>query len=255
MKKKYYIFTAIISYFVLLVATIPASTISPVINDNTTVLVQGVSGTLWNGKAIKISIDDNISLNNTHWSFSVLRLFIGQISLKIDTRYLNNNISAEVGTSILGEFFINNLTARLPASEVATLANIPLAQIAGELSINIEHAQWKQGGLPIANGQINWSNASITVMETAALGNINITLSESKQQLLNADIKNQGGDISISGTAELVPEANYAVNIRLSPNAGASNNIIQSLNMFAKKQNNGDYLIINSGTLDQIGLL
>lgn len=255
MKKRVYIFVAIASYFILLIATIPASLITNAVNDSGVVTIQGISGSLWNGKAYIIVINNNIELKNTKWSFSPWKTLIGKISIDINSQYLDNDISAEIGTSFLGRYFINNLKATISAQEAAQLANIPLVQLSGLISLNIDHAQWKQGELPLATGVINWSNAEVTVADTASLGNVSITLSESEQQLLNADIKNQGGDIKINGTAELVPEANYAVNIKLLPTASASDNIKQSLGLFAKKQNNGEYLLNYSGALNQMGLI
>jgi len=81
------------------------------------------------------------------------------------------------------------------------------------------------------------------VAETASLGNISIILSESPQQQLQAKIINQGGDIKITGSAELLPETNYTVDIKLLPTASASNNIRQSLGFFAQKQPGGEYLL------------
>jgi len=254
MKKRYYIFTAIASYLVLLIATIPAKPVTDLLDDKLLTL-QGVSGTLWDGKAYAVFIDDTIRLKNTEWSINAWKILIGQFSVDVNTRYLDNNISTEVGSSFLGRLYINQLSAELPAQEVTQLANIPLAELTGLISVNIEHAEWKQGELPVASGEINWKDATITVAETASLGNVYITLQESEQQLLNANIRNQGGDIKISGTAQLVPEADYAVNIKLSPTTSASNNIKQSLGLFAKKQKNGDYLFKNSGSLNQIGLI
>ncbi len=255
MKKRVYIFTAVVSYLILLIATIPASLITNAVNDSGVVTIQGISGSLWNGKAYIIVINNNVELKNTKWSFSPWKTLIGKISIDINSQYLDNDISAEIGTSFLGRYFINNLKATISAQEATQLANIPLVQLSGLISLNIDHAQWKQGELPLATGVINWSNAEVTVADTASLGNVSITLSESEQQLLNADIKNQGGDIKINGTAELVPEANYAVNIKLLPTASASDNIKQSLGLFAKKQNNGEYLLNYSGALNQMGLI
>ncbi len=154
-----------------------------------------------------------------------------------------------------GSYFINDLDTTIPANNFAQLANIPLVQLSGSISINIEHAQWKQGELPLATGIINWNNAILTVTDRVSLGNVTITLGESKEQALIADLKNKGGDITITGTAELVPEANYAINLTLSPTSSASNNIKQGLGMFAKRQVNGDYLIKKSGPLKQMGLM
>lgn len=255
MKKRVYILAAIASYFILLIATIPASLVTNAVSDKSIVTIHGISGSLWNGKAYIVLINDNIELKNTKWSFSLWKTLIGKISININSQYLDNDISAEIGTSFLGRYFINNLKAKISAQEAAQLVNIPLVQLSGLISFNIDHAQWKQGELPLATGVINWNNAEVTVADTASLGNVSITLRESEQQLLNADIKNQGGDIKVNGMAELVPEANYAANIKLLPTASASDNIKQSLGLFAKKQDNGEYLLNYSGPLNQIGLI
>ena len=255
MKKKYYIFTAIVSYFLLLTATIPAKHFTRLINNNTPITIQGSSGTIWSGKAYAVSINKTAQLKNTEWSFSLWKLLIGQIATDIKTQYSGNSINTELGLSFLGRYFVNRLTAKIPAKDVAELADIPLAQLSGLISLNIDHAHWKQGELPVVSGQINWKDATITFADTASLGNVLITLGESEQQLLNADIKNQGGDIKITGTAELKPEADYVVNIKLSPTASAGSNIKQSLGLFAKKQPNGDYLFKESGPLSQIGFI
>jgi len=254
MKKKYYILTAIVSYFIFLIATIPARPVIDLFKSDM-ILMTGVSGTLWNGKAHVINIDNTAQLNNTKWSFSGWKILTGNIAIDIDTQYSNRNITTELGSSFLGRLFISNLNAEITADDVAKLANIPIAQLSGLITLDIEHAQWKQGELPLATGVINWRDATVTVTESASLGNVSITLSESEEQLLIADIKNQGGDIKISGSAKLVPEEDYAVNITLSPTATANNNIKQSLGLFSEKQNNGTYLINNTGSLNQIGLL
>ncbi len=255
MKKKHYIFTAIASYLLFFIATIPAKTVTNLINNNTSITIQGVSGSLWSGKAYAVSIDNTVQLENTEWSFNLWKLLIGQIAADINTQYSGNSINAEHGLSFSGRYFVNKLTANIPAKDIAELANIPLAQLSGLFLVNIEHAQWKQGELPMATGQINWKDAAITISDTASLGNVLITLAESEQQLLSADINNQGGDIKITGTAELKPEADYVLNLKLSPTASASSNIKQSLSMFAKKQSNGDYVFAQSGQLNEIGPL
>ncbi len=255
MKKKYYIFTAIASYFLLLIATIPAKPVTRLINDNTSITLQGISGTLWSGKAYTASLNNKAQLKNIEWSFNLWKLLMGQIATDIKTQYLGNSINAELGLSFLGRYFANNLTATIFAKDVAEFANIPLVQLSGVISLNIDHAQWKQGELPMVSGQINWKDATITVSDTVSLGDVLITLDESEHQLLNADISNQGGDIKVTGTAGLIPEADYAINIKLSPTASAGSNIKQSLGLFAEKQRNGDYLYKESGPLNQIGLM
>jgi general secretion pathway protein N len=252
MKKRYYLLTAFCSYFVLLVATIPATTVSNIINDNAPLSIQGVSGTLWSGKAYLITAQNNIKIEKSEWSFNLWKLFLGRVAVDFNAIFLDNEITTEVGTSFLGRFFVNNLSTKIAAEDVAQLANIPLVQLSGIFLLEIESAQWKQGELPKASGEIRWTGATVTVADTASLGNVTILLSESEQDLLTADIKNQGGDIKINGTAELVPEADYAVDIKLLPTASANDNIKQSLGMIAQKQGNGEYSLKKSGSLNQI---
>jgi len=254
MKKRYYFITATAAYLLILLATIPAKPITELINDNTPVSIQGVSGTLWEGEAYLIRIDNNIQLEQTSWSFNLWKLLIGKLSANIDTSFLGETITAEAGSSFLGRVFVNDLKATVAASEVTRLANIPLARLDGPIILDIQNAQWKQGELPLASGSIKWNDASVTVAESASLGNVLVLLSESEQQLLKAEIKNEGGDISINGSAELIAEADYAAEITLVPSASASNNIKQSLGMFAKRQPNGEYNIKRSGSLSSLGL-
>lgn len=253
MKKKHYILIAVVAYFFLLIATIPAKPVIDQINTHTSLNIQGVSGTLWQGKAYLVTVNNDTTLKNSSWSVSSWKLLIGQLAADVETHLLGNDIKSEIGATLLGSYFINQLNARIDAKDVAQLAAIPLAQLSGPMSIDIEHASWSKGELPSATGVIDWNNAEVTVADTVSLGKVTITMIEADQ--LYADIKNQGGDISIAGNARLEPEANYAVDITLTPTAATNNNIKQSLVMFAKQQPGGIYLFKNSGSLKQIGLM
>ena len=188
MKKKYYILIAVIAYITFLLMTVPAQFITGIIGDNSPVTMQGVSGTLWNGKAYLVSAPNRVQLNNTAWSFKPWKLLIGKIALDVSTRFAGKEISTELGTSFLGRYFVNDLSGEVAANDIAQIASLPFAQVSGLLSLNIEHAEWKQGELPLAAGEIKWKDATVTVADTASLGDISITLGESdQQQLIAAD--------------------------------------------------------------------
>jgi general secretion pathway protein N len=253
MKKKHYIVIAIVSYLLFLLMTIPAKPVTELINKNTPVQIQGVYGSIWNGQARSVNIN-NIRLQDTHWSLIAWKLLIGQLAADIEGDFRNSHFVAEAGSSITGTIFVNDLNTRISAKDVNELAAIPLAQLSGTFDLDIESASWQRGGLPEASGQIKWNQAAVTIAESVSLGNVTMNLGESEEQLLLADIKNQGGDIKLDGTAKLLPDAKYAVDIKLTPSASANDNIKQSLGMFAKPQGNGDFLLKNTGSLEQIGL-
>jgi hypothetical protein len=253
MNKKHYFFIIVFSYLLFLIATIPVGTIIKTINTNTPVDIHGASGTIWNGQAISISINQMIQLDNTEWSFTAWKLLIGQAAYQINSHYDKKTIESEVGSSFLGQYFINDFTAKMTAGKLAKLADIPLVQLSGDITFNIDHAYWKKDTLPLAIGTITWDTAAITVADTVALGKVTIALSESDEQLLNAKINNKGGDILVDGKVELIPEEKYSADIKLSPTSSANGNIKNSLSLFAKKQKNGDFLLKKTGQLNQLG--
>jgi len=253
MNKKHYFFIIIFSYLLFLITTIPIGTVIKTINTNTPIDIRGASGTIWNGQAISISINRTVQLDNTEWSFTIWKLLTGKITYQISSHYNKNPIEGEIGSSFLGQYFINDFTAKIAAEKLAKLADIPLVQLSGDIAFNIDHAHWKRDTLPLAIGTIRWDTAAITVADTVSLGEITIVLSENDEQLLNAEIKNKGGDILVSGKAELIPEANYSADIKLSPTSSASGNIKNSLALFAKKQKNGNFLLKKTGQINQLG--
>lgn len=226
--------------------------ITKLINSNANVDMRGISGTFWEGEATLISINNAIDLNNTTWSFTIWKLLLGQFAFQTSSYFDDKNIESEIGVSFLNKYFINDLTATISAEKVTALANIPLVQLSGDFKIILDHAHWKKDKLPLATGLITWTQAAVTVADTVSLGKITVALSENDQQFLLANITNNDGDILVNGKAELIPEASYSVDIKLTPTASTSDNIKSSLSLFAKKQKNGDFLFKNTGQLNQL---
>jgi hypothetical protein len=254
MKKKHYLLIVVFSYLFFLLSAIPASMVTKLINNDATVDMRGISGTIWKGEAVHISINNSIELNNTTWSFTIWKLLLGQFAFQASSYFDDKNIESEIGVSFLNKYFVNDLTATVSAEKVTELANIPLVQLSGNFKLLLDHAHWKRDELPLATGVITWNQATVTVSDTVSLGKITVTLSENDQQLLLANITNNDGDISVNGKAELIPEADYSVDIKLTPTASTSDNIKSGLGLFAKKQKNGDFLFKNTGQLSQLEL-
>lgn len=254
MKITHYVSIAVLSYLIFLLTTIPVSSVKSLIDDNTNIKLHGTSGTIWNGHADSIVIKNKVTLKNTQWSFNWLQIFAGKISFFVDSNYYQQKITGEFNASLSQQLTVNNLRATIPAKKLAELANIPLIQLAGMISINIDNAHWQEDNLPAATGMITWDNASVTVADTVSLGKVTIVLSETELHPIKADIKNKSGDLKISGNAELIPEASYAFHIELSPTNHTNTNIEKSLIMFTQKQSHGRYLIKKTGKLSELRL-
>jgi len=253
MKRRYYLLIAILAYLSFTLAMFPAQPIVSLINDNTTATLGGVSGSIWDGRARSIDVE-GVRLSDTHWNMKAWKLLIGQAVMDIDTYLEDEAISGEIGASVTGTVFANTLNGRVSAETVTRLANIPMAQLAGMIDIAVEHISWSQGELPEVDGRLVWKDASVTVAETASLGDVSIVITQ-QDDSLRADVNNNGGDIELNGDAALNPEAEYQANIRFKPTASASQNLRRSLGLFAEPQGDGTFLLKNSGSLKQLGLI
>ncbi len=256
MKTRHYVITAVVSYIVFLLFTAPAA---PVLNmlleQGPQFRIQGISGTLWNGRAQSITIKSSHTLTNLNWSFTFWRLLTGELAINFDTKYKNQPVSGSVGIGLGNTVNLRDIRAKLDARSVGTMAGMPLGELSGIISVDLDNAYWDQETVPTANGTINWDKAAVTVAEKAELGNVSIILSESDNNPLIAKISNKGGHLKLNGQVVVNEDGKYSLELKLLPVTDASNNLKSSLAMFAKKQSDGNYVIKNSGNLQQLGLL
>lgn len=256
MKKPYFIISGISAYLVFLIISMPAAPVlSQVHRYLPQISIQGISGSLWNGSVAAITINQQQTLNNTDWHLNGWHLFKGQISAHIKTHYQEQSISGDFDIHPSGKITAQNVSASMEAATLAQLARIPMAELNGSVSLNIDQLEWQQGQVPRASGRLLWNNAAVTVSETATLGDIIIAFTENKKSPLEASISNRGGDIKLEGEANVSEDGTYTVRLNMSPNRSASSNVRRSLGMIAKPGPGGSYQLNNNGNLKSFGLI
>jgi general secretion pathway protein N len=256
MKKRYFIISGIIAYLVFLIISVPAAPVlSQLQRYIPAVSIQGVSGSLWNGRAAAITINQQYTLDNTGWNFSGWRLFKGEVSAKINTHYQQQAVSGNFDIHPSGKITAHNVNASMEAATLAQLARIPLAELSGSISLKIDQLEWQPGQVPRASGRLQWNSAAVTVSETARLGDIVITLTENKRSPLQASISNRGGEIKLEGEANVSEDGNYSLKLNMLPDKNASRNVRSSLSMIAKPMPNGSFQLNNNGNLKTFGLI
>lgn len=255
MKKKYYLLFAIIAYLGFIISTLPAKLVLDQLTLPANIRISGISGTLWHGQATTVQLDAANKLTDIHWNFALWRLFSAQLSIHLQGKFQQQPFHAQLYATPTGKISAQDVRATISAKTLATLIALPLAQLNGLIQLDLDHISWQPKTLPLASGTIHWKNAAVTVAETARLGNIIITLRQKNQNRILASISNQGGEIKLHGDASAATDASYGLSLEMTPTASASQNIISSLAMFAKKQNNGSFLLKSSGKIPLPGIL
>jgi general secretion pathway protein N len=255
MPYRYYIITGIIAYCTFLIATVPAAPVLSMLEDRIPVNITNVTGTLWSGRAGTIYTRRNIRLNNVEWSFQPLRLLLAKASIDVDAEFNNNPLNSRLSAGLSGKLIVDNLDMKLGATDITSLISLPLGELSGEFMLHIDHAVFDPGSVPRVDGKLNWNRATITVAETADLGNVSVLVNGTSESPLAATITNTGGHLALNGKLTTNDQGVYSLQLTMKPNSTASDNLVSSLAMFAKKQRNGEFILNNKGNLKTLGVM
>jgi len=256
MKKRYYILTAILSYLFFTLGNVPAAKVISLIEKNTRLPVKlyGVQGSIWEGSAEKVMTQGQPPIDNLQWSINPAMLFLAQLNGEVNGSVKNQNIVGDFNVSAFGTISASDIRARINAPVMQELIQMPLGELDGVFNINIEHLEIKQQGIPSVIANLKWKNANLTMLETVELGFVDLSVTTNENNQLIAKISNKKGQLLIDGTASLDAKKSYNLDLRLTPEENATDNIRQSIGMFARRQSDGSYLVKRKGNLRDLGL-
>lgn len=255
MKYRYYFLIGLCSYLFFTLATTPAAKVISLAKTNFTLPAQfyGVEGSIWQGRADSVTVQ-NQRIDQLQWDLNPLMLLLARVSADVQASVQKQNIVGHVSVNMSGELQGEDIRARLKAEELQQMINMPFGELAGIINVNVETIEWSGTGLPQAIANITWKQAKLTLVETVDLGQVNLDLKPDDKEGLSIAITNKGGVLSLDGSIQLSKKQQYQVKMDFKPAATATDDIKQSLGMFARRQSNGSYRFAQNGNLKQLGL-
>ncbi len=255
MKKRYYILIAIFSYLFFTLGNVPAAKVISLVEQNTQLPIKlyGVYGSIWNGGADKAVMQGQPAIDNIEWSINPAMLLLASLAGEVKASIKEQNVIGNVRLSAAGNFSASDVRARIDAAVLQELIQMPLGEIAGVFNINIISFEANPDGLPAVTADINWKNAKFTLMETVDLGFIDLSIAPGKDNQLIAKITSSKGQLQLDGKASIDNNKAYDLNLRITPEKNASQNVRQSIVMFARRQADGSYLTKRKGNLRDLG--
>lgn len=256
MKTKYYFLVGFLALSLFLIINIPAAPVYEAVKDKIPQLkVQNIDGTIWQGSAQQVIIKSSHIFKDVNWSVCVMHLLMGEACVDFDASYNKNPLSGQIAVDMNKNIQGNNIKTSITAKALSEMFTMPMGEVAGDINVNLATLNWQQGGVPAISGIIQWNNASVTIAETAKLGDVTITLKEPADNPIDAEISNQDGHLAINGQVSLSDKTDYAVDLKLVPRNKANANLTNSLSLFAQPGPNGSFILKNSGNLKQLGLM
>lgn len=255
MKTKYILVLASVSYFIFLLILTPAANIIPLLNNKSTgITMSGISGSLWAGSVDKMNLK-NQTIQSLAWSLNPFSLLLANLSTDIEASVKGQLITSQVDYALFSEVTsLNNLHSSINASELKELLKLPLGEFSGIIDIDLSNVTLAAKKLPLINGLINWNNATLTLSEKIAFGQVSLKLNSADNGDLIGKLNNTQGELSIVGDVKVLTNNKYTIDIKLTPRANASSELKSILSLIAPRKVKSSHIIQRTGSLHDLGI-
>ena len=212
-----------------------------------TVQLDGVTGTVWHGRAARASINNRgqvFMLGGLDWQLRPWSLLVAQPTAEVRSRWGAQQIDTLVATNWRGDLLLSDLSAAVGIDWTRQM--LPL-YVEGLVRGTFARLEVRGGKLWVADGQLVWERAAWAARAgSLPLGAYAIELSGDNGNIRGEVVTISGG-LQASGQVSL-NASNYMVNLRLSGPAMQNDGLRQSMALFAVPEDDG-YVVDLSGSL------
>lgn len=240
----------VIIYLVFLLVYLPANwlvSIAPLPNN---VAISGAEGTLWQGQASLVTIDQR-QIEQVSWQLSPWGLLVGKadIDFKIGNRATPVSGKGSISWSFSG-LRANNIRFDLPDSFLLAGARLPFkTQIDGDISLMVEILEQGKPWCEQLSGKLFLNNTNVkNQYGVYPLGNISLGLSCLDGQLKIATDETQNV-LGLTGSAILGESNLVKVSAKIKPTDAQPKDLREALSFLGRQDSQGYYPINYQGVV------
>lgn len=240
----------VIIYLVFLLVYLPANwlvSIAPLPNN---VAISGAEGTLWQGQASLVTIDQR-QIEQVSWQLSPWGLLVGKadIDFKIGNRATPVSGKGSISWSFSG-LRANNIRFDLPDSFLLAGARLPFqTQIDGDVSLMVEILEQGKPWCEQLSGKLFLNNTNVkNQYGVYPLGNISLGLSCLDGQLKIATDETQNV-LGLTGSAILGESNLVKVSAKIKPTDAQPRDLREALSFLGRQDSQGYYPINYQGVV------
>lgn len=254
-----YLFLGFAFYLIFLIAQMPANKVYYFVEDilddrNVPLEIYGLSGTLWNGEAKRISYKGQ-HFNQAGWELHPLALLTGNVAVSL--RYKNESADASglfsygLGGSITAE----NLRINISATEALKIAKIPAVKLGGEFKLNLPYLVVSNNRLVSITGRLLWADAKSMFPQKLDLGSLVMDMSTGEDEVITAKLGDGGGPLELGGGLTLAPDGKYNFNGQFAARDGRNSVLGRALGFMARYDASGKAVMTRAGNISEFGFL
>ena len=238
----------VVVYLLFLVVSIPASRITPRLEQQMEGLsLQAVTGTVISGAAGRIVIQ-GYGIGPVSWSLRPLSLLLGRLEYGAASTDPALRGSATIGLGLNDVLVVRDLVADLqPGPLINRFSPVPV-DTTGVLELRIPTLEFEADFPRELSGSLTWSDARILDPLDLAFGQVVAELSR-REDALVASINGHSDALTMAGEFTVTPAGRYNLNLVLTPGAVLAPEVIDTLRTFGQPGPGGGYLITDAGQL------
>ena len=246
--KRIYLAAGLSGLLLFLVAYIPAPLLYHWSRDGMDPQIQvfGVRGNLWQGQVASLNLS-GIHLQTVRWQLRPLSLLLLRISHHVTAQTEGGELDAVISRTLFGTLRVGALKGSLPIEQLGPSLQLPILPVSGRMQLDLAHLKLSNGRPVQAEGVVMFESLVFSFTSPpAALGNFRGELSTA-DKVIKLAIAGETGEVEATGFAEIKPEGQYVLDLKLRPRASASAAASGLLQSLGRPDAEGWYLLRRNG--------
>jgi general secretion pathway protein N len=210
------------------------------------VQLNGLEGTVWNGKAKEITTPQ-LTLNNISWSIDVLQSLMS-LGLKsnIDIQDPDLTFKGLAGFNISQTISLENAFFETSGAFASTVQKV--VKLRGDIKGNIKHFELAKGQLPVLDANCYWKQGELlSPIRLKPAGDYSIIIKPSHNGL-TANIGSNNAPLALSGDAKIDTNWKYKTNINIKAAMASGKGTMNMIKMLVGKlEKDGSAIIKQHG--------
>lgn len=236
-----------LALLVLLLANAPARLLLSVVPSDQ-VILQGLSGTLWNGRAGRALLASGsgwLHLGATRWKLSPFSLLTLSPRIEVASQWGRQTLVADITLHSQHEVELRQVDLLLDAALLQQYLPVGLV---GDIALQFEEILIRDNTLGSAKGRIVWSDGGwLSPQGRRLLGSYAIDVAPLDPGAVRGEVISLSGDLQASGAIEL-QQSQYSVDVLLSGRGLDDPQLRQALQLVAIPEND-DFRVKLQGKL------
>jgi general secretion pathway protein N len=235
------------SYLLFLLVNLPAVKLTGYLQQQYAPLAfHSVSGSLFSGSAARIE-HEGVTAGPVRWRFRPSGLLKGRLQYRLQGRFLENPFHGNLAVGPGGDVRVHALEAELdPAGLVQAYSPVGFTTT-GRMALRIDALELRDGFPVRLSGRLDWSGAGVTDPVSLLLGEVEVLLG-SEAERITGQVSNDG-DARVSGSLALSAARDYSVDLKVTPGAMTSAEVVEFLKTWGQSGPGGSYRLVDRGRL------